>query len=246
MECCGEPDAGCPGGTCRRSTGTGRPSTTGIDAGQPMEPGSGSGMSCAATPTSKRARSGPWQWMRGWCAPISMPPVPATSHRPTSTRKSSQPPPCTQGAGSNDKKSAGKPSREALGRSRGGLTSKIHLAADRRCRPISRVTTAGHRHDSLAFEPVMAGIRIRRRGHGRPRTRPGRVLGDKAFSHRRIRSHLRRRRIRATTSGRESIRSCTRSTPARASWALTTTEPSRRAGRPTGRRRWRTPGTCRS
>lgn len=104
----------------------------------------------------------------------------------------------TQGAGSNDKKSAAKPSREALGRSRGGLTTKIHLAADSRCRPISRVTTAGHRHDSLAFEPVMAGIRIGRRGRGRPRTRPGRVLGDKAYSSRAIRSHLRRRRITAT------------------------------------------------
>jgi transposase len=77
------------------------------------------------------------------------------------------------------------------------LTSKIHLAADTRCRPISRVTSAGHRHDSLAFEPVMAGIRIRRRGPGRPRTRPGQVLGDKAYSSRSIRSHLRRRRITA-------------------------------------------------
>jgi transposase len=78
------------------------------------------------------------------------------------------------------------------------LSSKIHLAADTRCRPVSRVTTAGHRHDSLAFEPVMAGIRIGRRGQGRPRTRPGRVLGDKAYSSRAIRSHLRRRRITAT------------------------------------------------
>ncbi|WP_219417483.1 IS5 family transposase [Pseudonocardia nigra] len=109
----------------------------------------------------------------------------------------SRPPSWTQGAGSNHKKPAAKPSRESLGRSRGGLTSKIHLAADTRCRPISRVTTAGHRHDSLAFEPVMAGIRIRRRGPGRPRTRPGQVLGDKAYSSRAIRSHLRRRRIRA-------------------------------------------------
>jgi transposase len=85
-----------------------------------------------------------------------------------------------------------------LGRSRGGLTCKIHLAADTRCRPVSRVTTAGHRHDSLAFTPVMAGIRIRRRGPGRPRTRPGIVLGDKAYSSRAIRAHLRRRRITAT------------------------------------------------
>jgi transposase len=78
------------------------------------------------------------------------------------------------------------------------LTSKIHLAADSRCRPISRVTSAGHRHDSLAFTAVMAGIRILRRGPGRPRTRPGQVLGDKAYSSRAIHVHLRRRRITAT------------------------------------------------
>jgi transposase len=60
------------------------------------------------------------------------------------------------------------------------------------------VTTAGHRHDSLAFEAVMSRIKIRRRGPGRPRTRPGQVLGDKAYSSRAIRSHLRRRRITAT------------------------------------------------
>ena len=44
----------------------------------------------------------------------------------------------------------------------------------------------------------MARIRICRRGPGRPRTRPGHVLGDKAYSSRGIRSHLRQRRITAT------------------------------------------------
>jgi hypothetical protein len=78
------------------------------------------------------------------------------------------------------------------------LTTKIHLAADTRCRLLSRMTTAGHRHDCLAFESVMASIRIRRTGRGRPRTRPGRVLGDKAYSNRAIHSHLRRRQIKAT------------------------------------------------
>jgi transposase len=72
------------------------------------------------------------------------------------------------------------------------------MAADRRCRPISRVTSAGQRHDSLGLRPVLAGIRIRRRGPGLPRTRPGRVLGDKAYSSRAIRSYLRQRRIKAT------------------------------------------------
>jgi hypothetical protein len=55
-----------------------------------------------------------------------------------------------------------------LGRSRGGVSTKIHLAADDRAQPISRVITPGQRHDAVAFEPVMAGIRIRRRGRGRP------------------------------------------------------------------------------
>ena len=44
----------------------------------------------------------------------------------------------------------------------------------------------------------MAGIRIRRRGPGGPRTAPGYLLGDKAFSSRAIRSYLRRRKIAAT------------------------------------------------
>ena len=77
------------------------------------------------------------------------------------------------------------------------MTTKLHLAADRRCRPITRHTTCGQRADCTGFEQVMAGIRIRRRV-GRPRTRPGRVLADKAYSSRAIRGYLRRRRIGAT------------------------------------------------
>ena len=89
-------------------------------------------------------------------------------------------------------------SREALGRSRGGLTSNIDLAADSGCRPLSRVTSAGHRHDSLALDPLMDQLKIARPGPGRPRTRPGRVLGDKAYSSAAIRSHLRCRKVKAT------------------------------------------------
>ena len=115
-----------------------------------------------------------------------------------STRRSWRAPWWAQGAPSNDTTSDAGCDREALGRSRGGVTTKIHLAADSRCRPISRVTTAGQRHDCLAFDAVLARIRIRRRGRGRPRTRPDRVLADKAYSSRAIRSGLRRRRIKAT------------------------------------------------
>ena len=85
-----------------------------------------------------------------------------------------------------------------MGRSRGGLTSKIHLLADSGCRPLARVTSSGQRHDSLAFLALMGRLRIARRGWGRPRTRPGRVLGDKAYSSSAIRAHLRARGIKAT------------------------------------------------
>jgi transposase len=44
----------------------------------------------------------------------------------------------------------------------------------------------------------MDRLKIARRVRGRPRTRPGRVLGDKAYSSSAIRAHLRRRGIRAT------------------------------------------------
>jgi transposase len=47
------------------------------------------------------------------------------------------------------------------------------------------------------LEPVLAKIQIPRPG-GRPRSRPDRVLADKAYSAKRIREHLRRRGIKAT------------------------------------------------
>ena len=44
----------------------------------------------------------------------------------------------------------------------------------------------------------MDRLKITRRGPGCPRTRPGRVLGDKAYSSSAIRVHLRGRGIKAT------------------------------------------------
>lgn len=83
-----------------------------------------------------------------------------------------------------------------LGRSRGGLTSKIHLSADRRCRPLSFVLTPGQAGDSPQFVPVLGRVKVRG-PLGRPRTRPGAVAADKAYSSRRNRGYLRRRGIRA-------------------------------------------------
>ncbi|WP_243878351.1 IS5 family transposase [Streptomyces sp. SUK 48] len=83
----------------------------------------------------------------------------------------------------------------ALGRSRGGLTSKIHLACDGRGRPLAFVLTGGNTNDCTRFITVMEAIRVPRPGPGRPRVRPDHVLGDKGYSSRAIRSWLRRHGI---------------------------------------------------
>jgi transposase len=90
------------------------------------------------------------------------------------------------------------PSDHALGRSRGGLTTKIHGASDGRCRSLSIRVTAGQTHDTTQFAAVLAGIRVPRAGAGRPRTRPDRVMADKAYSSRANRTLLRRRGIAHT------------------------------------------------
>jgi transposase len=90
------------------------------------------------------------------------------------------------------------PQDHALGRSRGGLTTKLHLAVEAGQRPLSIVVTAGQRGDSPQFAAVLDGIRVPRCGPGRPRTRPDRVLADKAYSARANRALLRCRGIQAT------------------------------------------------
>ncbi|MFB6889700.1 IS5 family transposase [Kitasatospora sp. NPDC056327] len=84
----------------------------------------------------------------------------------------------------------------ALGRSRGGLSTKVHLASDSNARPPALVLTAGQAGDAPAFTAVMAAIRVPRGDGGRPRTRPEVVLADRAYSSRAIRAHLRERRVR--------------------------------------------------
>jgi transposase len=90
------------------------------------------------------------------------------------------------------------PADHGLGRSRGGLTTKVHLACEQGQKPLSIVITAGQRGDSPQFQAVLEGIRVPRPGPGRARTRPDRVLGDKAYGSRANRAYLRRRGIRCT------------------------------------------------
>jgi transposase len=58
--------------------------------------------------------------------------------------------------------------------------------------------TPGQQHEATMFETLMEHGAVKRAGRGRPRLRPGRIVGDKGYSSRRIRQYARRRGMRIT------------------------------------------------
>lgn len=90
------------------------------------------------------------------------------------------------------------PPDHAIGRSRGGLTSKIHLVVDGRGLPLSMILTPGNVNDTTMLAETIDRIRVPKPGGGRPRTRPERVLADKGYPSRANRAYLADRGIKAT------------------------------------------------
>ncbi|MFE3776063.1 IS5 family transposase [Streptomyces sp. NPDC059122] len=87
---------------------------------------------------------------------------------------------------------------EGLGRSRGGLTTKIHVVGEGGLRPLALLITPGQWGDAPQMIPVLERIRVPRPKGGHPRTRPDHLVGDRACSSRRNRRYLRRRQIKHT------------------------------------------------
>jgi transposase len=83
-----------------------------------------------------------------------------------------------------------------LGRSKGGFSTKLHLRAERRGKPVAWVLTGGQRQEATQVEALLERGAVRRPS-GRVRVRPARVAGDKGYTGRKIRRYLRRRGIGA-------------------------------------------------
>jgi transposase len=66
--------------------------------------------------------------------------------------------------------------------------------------------SGGECHESLYVEALLAADPVRRGGRGRPRVRPGQVVGDKGYSYRAVRDALARRGIRAVIPRRRDQR----------------------------------------
>jgi transposase len=87
------------------------------------------------------------------------------------------------------------------------VTCKIHLAADGRGRPLGLVLTGGNAADTTFLPTVLDTISVRDGRPGRPRTRPDRVLADKAYTSTANRTFLTDRGITVTIPEREDQKS---------------------------------------
>jgi transposase len=88
----------------------------------------------------------------------------------------------------------------ALGRSRGGWGSKLHIRVEGSGTPVAIELTAGQRNENPVFERLMdhpMGVVRHPHRRGRPKRRPRAVGGDKGYTGRRIRGWLRGKGIRA-------------------------------------------------
>lgn len=125
--------------------------------------------------------------MLDWAVSVDSTIVRAHQHATNTARHKLAPP--------HDMSAHTEPSDHAVGRSRGGLSTKIHQLVDGRGLPLVVLVAPGQSGDSPAFPHLLDQLRVPRLGRGRPRTRPDRMRGDKAYSSRAHRELLRRRRI---------------------------------------------------
>ncbi|WP_156515278.1 IS5 family transposase [Dietzia timorensis] len=152
-----------------------------IEPGPPTAPGTASSTLSWSVPT----RAGSWTGQ--------------SRSTPRSAALTSTAPPSSapQGALWNHKNLRHEPPDHALGRSRGGPSTKIHQLVDGHGLPLVILCGPGQGGDSPMLAPLLDGLSVARDGPGRPRTRPDMLRGDKAYSSRATRRTLRNRGIKA-------------------------------------------------
>jgi putative transposase len=170
---------GRPGVICRRSSGRGSRRGSGIVAGRSMALTRRCSMRCVPTQWSRMSRR------RVWCR-LTRRVCVSTSMRLGAASTGSQ---RSQGARSNYKDLPGEPPDHALGRSRGGWTTKIHALTDEWCSPLTLQLTAGQAGDNPMLVPLIGAHRDQR---------GFRLLADKAYSHPSTRAWLRTAKIAHT------------------------------------------------
>jgi transposase len=68
------------------------------------------------------------------------------------------------------------------------------------------VLTPGQRHEAVVLPQLMESGAVKRRGPGRPKRRPDRVIGDKGYSSGKIRQYARQHGMRLTIPRKQNER----------------------------------------
>jgi transposase len=89
------------------------------------------------------------------------------------------------GASACSRRKRGNQNRQALGRSRGGFSTKIHLRVDAEGRPLAFALTGGEAHDVKGYDALIKLVE----------TRPEKLLADKGYDTDAIRDDLKARDI---------------------------------------------------
>ncbi len=95
--------------------------------------------------------------------------------------------------------------QEALGRSRGGFSTKIHFRCEGTGKLITFLLTPGQDSDIRQAEELMETGAIRRRS-GQRRRRPKRLVADKGYTSQEFRAYLHKKNIRCTIARRSNER----------------------------------------
>jgi transposase len=90
---------------------------------------------------------------------------------------------------------AGKKRGRCVGVTKVGKGVKREILVDRNGTPLAFTLERANIHELKLAGRVLAQVSVRGRGRGRCRTKPGRVLADRAYDSRAFRADLRRRRI---------------------------------------------------
>ena len=94
------------------------------------------------------------------------------------------------------------PLDHALGRSRGGITTKIHLICDRFGWPIDFTLSAGKESDTRYFMPTLEKVHLPG-SRGRPRKRCRYIVADKGYDSDELRRYCDRVRIKPIIAQRK-------------------------------------------
>src|SRR5699024_4506389 len=153
--------AGSPGATSPPTSGPGRRCGNATALGPQTAPGTASLTRSWSVPT----RTGSWTGR--------LPSTPRSAALTSTALISSAP----QGALWKHKNLRVEPPDHALGRSRGGLSTKIHQLVDGHGLPLVVLCGPGQNGDSPMLAPLLDGLSVARQGPGRPRTRPDMLRG---------------------------------------------------------------------